>query len=182
MLLVVTVCTSCGDLFDFGFSGRNADRVGYRETGEVQAWVPVYAEPDDVSGVALKDKRPTQEGGKIFALGNKLFQVETGVGLHIIDYSDKTKPVKVGFLNVPGCQEVALKGSAVYTNSFENMLVLDLSAFPDVKVKATLPNVFPELKYPRPPGRGGYYVCPDVSKGRVIRWKQETVLNPQCAN
>jgi hypothetical protein len=62
------------------------------------------------------------------------------------------------------------------------MLVLDLSAFPDVKIKSRMPNIFPEMKYPRPPGNGAYYVCPDVSKGRVARWKQETVLNPQCMN
>lgn len=182
LTLVVILFTAC-DRFDFGFNDRNANRVGYREVGEVQAWVPVYVKNDDAGlDVAVKDKRPTEEGGKIFALGNKLFQVETGVGLHIIDYADKTKPVKAGFLNIPGCQEVALKGNAVYTNSFEDMLVLDLSAFPDVKIKSRMPNIFPEMKYPRPPGNGVYYVCPDVSKGRVTHWKQETVLNPQCMN
>lgn len=183
MLCVVVVFSACDGLFTLDLNDRNADRVGYREVGEVQAWVPVYEDRDALSsGVTVLDKRATEEGGKIFVLGNKLFQVETGIGLHIIDYSDRTKPVKVGFLNVPGCQEVALKGDAVYTNSFEDMLVLDLSAFPDVKVKSRLPDIFPEMKYPRPPVRGSYYVCPDVSKGRVVRWKQETVLNPQCMN
>ncbi|MRG44779.1 hypothetical protein GFS24_06620 [Chitinophaga sp. SYP-B3965] len=156
--------------------------------GIVDTYVPIYAaEGSDELKIATQAIRPTHKAGKIFVMDNRLFQVEQDSGIHIIDYSDKANPVKVAFLNVPGCKEVALKGSNVYTNNFEDMIILDLNTYPDIKVKSRMPNVFPELKYAPLPQlimTGGttirYYECPDYSKGRIVRWEVQKVNNPKC--
>jgi hypothetical protein len=152
--------------------------------GIVDTYVPVYAKADaEELKIATLEARPTGKAGKIFVMGSRLYQVEQDSGIHIIDYSDKTKPVKVGFLNVPGCKEVALKGGDLYTNNFEDMVILDLSAYPDIKVKSRIPYVFPELTHPtliQQDPNVRYFECPDYTKGRVLRWEVKKVNNPQC--
>lgn len=178
-LVVIVIALSSCDFHPFDFQPRN--RIP--EVGNVDTYVPVYT-PEDATELLVSTlaTRPTAKAGKIFVLGTKLFQVEENAGIHIIDYSDKTKPVKLAFLNVPGCKEVALQGSNVYANNFEDMIVLDLSTYPDVKVKSRIPNVFPEQRNIMPPrGTSIYYMqCIDPSRGRVVRWEVKKVNNPEC--
>ena len=153
--------------------------------GIVDTYVPIYAsDGSEELKIATLAPRPTAKAGKIFVLGTRLYQVEEDSGIHIIDYSDKAKPVKVGFLNVPGCKEVALKGGNVYTNNFEDMIILDLNASPDVKVKSRIRDVFPELRYSsifyNKPANVFYLECPDYNKGRIVRWEVKKVNNPKC--
>lgn len=150
--------------------------------GNVTAWVPVYRDANTPEPeIAVHEPRNTTSGGKIFAYGQQLLQVETGHGIHIIDYSDKQHPKKLGFITIPGCGEVALKGMTLYTNSFDELVVIDISKYPDVVVKSRKANVFPEMSGWAPP-ESGYFVCPDRSRGRVIKWETKTVNNPQCRN
>ncbi len=128
--LVVILFTAC-DRFDFGFNDRNANRVGYREVGEVQACACMKNDDAGLDVEAVKDKRPTEEGGKFLRWANA-FQVETGVGLHIIDYADK-RSGKAGFLNIPGCQEVALKREMPFTRIL----------FEDIARWCWIPSAFP---------------------------------------
>lgn len=176
---MVVALSSC-DFHPFEFGGRNRNRNNY-ELGNIDMYVAVYAAEDatelKVSTLAI---RPTVKAGKIFVMGNKLFQVEENAGIHIIDYSDKAKPVKLAFLNVPGCKEVALQGSNVYTNNFEDMIVLDLSTYPDVKVKSRIINVFPESRHVLPPDHNYYSECIDNNKGRIVKWEVKKVNNPKC--
>lgn len=147
--------------------------------GEIDAYVPVYAKEGDAElAIAIMPSREATVAGKIFVIGEKLFQVEEGQGIHIIDYADKKNPKKLSFLNIPGCGEVAVKGQSLYTNNFEDLLVLDLSSYPEVKVTARKPGVFPEMDGQHPPR--GYYQCPDPMKGRVIKWELKKVDNPKC--
>lgn len=182
--LLLAAIAFCGCDFRL-FELRDRDRLPPPEPpppGIVDTYVPVYAEEgDDALKIATFAARPTAKAGKIFVMGNRLFQVEEDSGIHIIDYSDRAHPVKTGFLNVPGCKEVSLRGSNVYTNNFEDLVVLDLNA-QDIKVKSRIPNVFPELRYPPPfpPANVSYYECPDYTKGRVVRWEVKKVNNPKC--
>lgn len=150
---------------------------------EANGYEPVYAadDADPLLEVGIQDVRKTTTGGKIFVAGKKLFQVETGQGIHIIDYTDKQHPKKLSFLNIPGCGEVAMKGQLLYTNSHDELLVLDLSGYPDVAVKARKPGAFPEMGPHVPPVRGTYYTCPDPAR-RVLRWEHKTIKNPKCFN
>lgn len=153
---------------------------GGRNTNYVDTYVPVYAAAGDQSAnIAFINPIPTVSGGKIFVMGNKLFQVEEGVGIHIIDYADKQHPKKLSFLNIPGCKEVALQGANLYTNSYADMLVVDMAQYPNLAIRKRQPGVFPELSENYPPDRG-YFVCPDPSKGRVVKWTVKKIKDPQC--
>lgn len=173
-------CLILGCLLFTGCWWDPVDRPFSYDVGIVDAYVPIYAQEGDAElEIAVLASRQTDSAGKIFAIGEKLFQVEQGKGIHIIDYSDKRNPKKLSFLQIPGCQEVAVKGQHLYTNSFEDLVVLDLSAYPDVQVTAREPGVFPELSTSYPP-QWGYYECPDPAKGRVVGWEIKRIENPKC--
>ncbi|WP_343307267.1 hypothetical protein AAHN97_09100 [Chitinophaga niabensis] len=186
--LLLVAIAFCGCDFRL-FELRERDRMPPEPppVGIVDTYVPIYASEDaEELKITTLAARPTAKAGKIFVLGTRLYQVEEDSGIHIIDYSDKAKPVKIGFLNVPGCKEVALKGDNIYTNNFEDMIILDLSASPEVKVKSRVANVFPELRYSsvyyshNRPSNVFYLECPDYSKGRIVRWEVKKVNNPKC--
>ena len=85
--------------------------------GNVDAYVPVYANTADAQQIVLQSPQPIINGGKIATLGNFVFQVETDKGIHIIDYSNPAVPVKKGFIKSALCRELALKGNSIYTNN-----------------------------------------------------------------
>ncbi|WP_119080365.1 hypothetical protein [Chitinophaga alhagiae] len=147
----------------------------------VDGYVPIYGPADHPSlKIGAAAVRPIVNGGKIFVIGDKLFQVEVGAGIHIIDYADRQHPEKLGFLTVPGCTEVALKDSMLFTNHYGDMVVLDVSKYPVVEEKSRMLNVFPEVTPETPPERMVYYECVDRSKGSVIGWEKKKVSTLNC--
>ena len=150
---------------------------------EIEGYAPVYGRVGDPAlSIAAMPVRPTVNGGRIFVIGDLLFQVEPGAGVHIIDYADRQHPVKKGFLNVPGCQEVALKDSVLFTNHYGDMVVLDVRSYPEVKETARMKDVLPEITAGTPPERGVYYECVDRTKGAVIGWERKRVSTANCFN
>jgi tricorn protease-like protein len=144
-----------------------------------EAYVPVYGAGSD--SIRVGSPAPTIKGGKIFVLNNKLFQVETGTGIHIIDYTDKKQPKKLGFLHIPGCMEVAVKGNQLYTNQRQDLVVLDVSAYPAIKIDSRQQGIFPDMTV-EPPVANVWYVCPEPGKGQVIRWEVKKVKQHLCHN
>ena len=52
--------------------------------------------------------------GKIYLKDKYIFINEILEGIHIIDNQDPSNPVKVGFINVPGSVDMALKSNILY--------------------------------------------------------------------
>ena len=65
---------------------------------QIEGWAPVYAE----SGIAIKSStaRTIENGGKIYIKGSRLYQVETGKGIHILNIIDaKNEFLRPSILN-----------------------------------------------------------------------------------
>lgn len=148
--------------------------------GNVDAYVPVYANAADAQQVVLQSPQPIVNGGKIATLGNFVFQVETDKGIHIIDYSNPAVPVKRGFIKNALCRELAIKGSSIYTNNLSDLVVIDISNANAVTVTSRINNAFPDLALQFPPFTGCYFECADPAKGLVIQWNKQKVNNPKC--
>src|SRR5215203_3184053 len=72
-----------------------------------EGYIPVYRQ--DVSPaktVKAEPPRPTIYGGKIYTVGNVLFQVEQDSGIHIINYANPASPQKLGFVKSFLCKEI----------------------------------------------------------------------------
>jgi hypothetical protein len=168
--------TSC---FEFGQRKPPVDPLP--ETVREEAYVPVY---DSTNGIATERKivsapeKPIVNSGKIYVLGNYLFQVEQLQGVHVINYADKSRPQKIGFIKSRGCSEVAAKGAFLILNNMNDLVTIDISDPRNVKEKARINNAFPQFYVSQyqnslPPVRGKYYVCADYYKGEVVGWRLE---------
>jgi hypothetical protein len=146
---------------------------------DVQAYVPVYANPSTLTQVAMESAHPTLNAGKIYAYGNYIFQNELNQGIHIIDRS-RAQPGKVAFLKVPYSTEIAVKGNYLYTNSVSDMLVIDISDPQNPVVVKRIKNAIPEVSQEYPPFSNVYFECVDPSKGVVVNWELKTVKKAMC--
>jgi hypothetical protein len=152
------------------------------EPGLIDAYAPVYSSPAAALTISNGGPQPFVNGGKIATQGNTLYQVEQDKGIHIINISNPSLPVKVGFINIALCRELTLKGNYLYTNNMNDLVVLNVSNPTNVTESNRIANAFPDLGVQFPPEAqsGDYFECADASKGLVIRWELTKVNNPQC--
>lgn len=151
-----------------------------RSTGEVLAYVPVYAQPTTLNEINTVAAIPTKKAGKIYVFGNYIFQNDVNKGIHIIDNSTPSNPVKVAFINIPFSTEIAIKGSFLYTNSVSDLVVLNISNPLQPSLVRRVKDAFPIINQQYPPVSNAYFVCPDSKKGIVVDWVTEMVKNPAC--
>lgn len=151
-----------------------------RDEGSVTAYVPVYADKNEVLNIELAPPEKLVAGGKVFVSDNILYQVEIGRGIHLTDISDPSLPVKKAFIKSRGCQEVAVKNHLIITNNASDLVILALSDNA-IRVVRRLPGSFDNLLSPNHPPERGRFECPDPSKGIVIGWEKKTINNPSCS-
>jgi hypothetical protein len=152
---------------------------------KVDGYVPVYsADFAQAKSVSAEAPRAMKNGGKIFTVGNLLFQVELDSGIHVIDYGNPSNPVKLGFIRSFLCKEVTVKNGYIYTNNISDLVVIDITNINNVHEISRVKNVFPDLalQYPPKPAQAGriYFECPDPTKGTIVAWTPKTINNPKC--
>jgi hypothetical protein len=139
---------------------------------------PVYED----AGVAkriqyIPTKQSLIHAGNIYAFGNFIFQVDVGRGIHVIDNTQPSLANRIGFITVNGCAQISIKGAYLYTNSFDDLVTLDISAPIHVKELSRVANAFPDYRHNYPlaqPEEAGWYTCPRPDSV-VIRWVKDSV-------
>ena len=151
----------------------------------IEGYIPVYSQ--DVSTlkkIKAEAARTTVHGGKVYTVGNLLFQVEQDSGIHIISYANPTSPQKLGFIRSFMCKELAVKNGFIYTNNLSDLVVIDINNISNVTEVGRTPDVFPDLGLQYPPKTSQferiYFECPDPDKGVVVAWKKQTINKPKC--
>jgi hypothetical protein len=154
------------------------------ENKQVVTWVPVYISASEYSQISSQPSTAINNGGKIAFFNNKMFMVEQGQGIHVVNYTDPAQPVKERFIKVPGCYEVSMKNGYLIANNGPDLVSLDISNPDSVVVTYRLANVFKSLQEANsvPPNAvsGDYFECVDVSKGIISKWIQVLTDQPKC--
>ena len=150
-----------------------------------EAWVPVYtSNTAAIKTISSGPVRPTVNSGKIYTVGNLIYQVEQDSGIHVINYANPSSPQKLGFIRSFLCKEISVKNGLIYTNNFSDLVVIDASSLSNVREVARTPEVFPDLalQYPPKPINSStiYFECPDPKKGIVVGWEKKTINNANC--
>jgi hypothetical protein len=83
----------------------------------------------------------------MYVYGSYIFLNEINKGIHIINNTNPANPVNETFIAIPGCEDLAVKGSTLYADCFMDMMVLDISNPADVKLKTFVPNLFPHRRF-----------------------------------
>jgi len=64
--------------------------------------------------------------GKIYLYKNWIFLVEKYKGIHLIDNSNPSNPLRKAFLKVPGCMDVAVRNSILYVDNAVDLVAVHL--------------------------------------------------------
>lgn len=154
--------------------------------GSIEGYMPVYNQ--DVSTlktIKAEPARTTVYGGKIYTVGNLLFQVEQDSGIHVINYANPSSPQKLGFIRSFMCKELAVKNGLIYTNNLSDLVVIDINNISNVREVGRTADVFPDHGLQYPPKTANqfgriYFECPDPNKGVIVAWKKQTINKPKC--
>lgn len=132
----------------------------YKTTAEIRA---------DIKNTTARDiKAP----GKLFIIGNYIFLNEINKGVHIINNSNPSSPVNVGFIDIPGNIDIAVKGNTMYADLYTDLVTLDISNPLNVVKTKIIDNVFPHR----------YYGFAADSTKIIYDWiRHDTTLTEDCS-
>lgn len=131
---------------------------------------PVYMSYEDLrQTIKQTDARELVNPGKLYFKDNYIFIVETMKGIHIIDNADPTNPENISFIEILGIADIAVKGTILYTDSYVDLVAMDISDLTDIyevgRVEDMLPYTIPEFDENYP------VAMIDEEQGVVVDWE-----------
>ena len=109
---------------------------------------PVYKSKAEVTA-NIKTNAPKEisKAGKFFLYGKYLFVNEIDKGIHVIDNSNPAIPKKIGFIDIPGNVDMAVKSNILYADLYTDMVAIDISDPLNATLKKVIKNAFPQRRY-----------------------------------
>ncbi len=158
ILLVFQFATSCLDKFQEEFT----------------AYSPVYMSYEDLrQSVTMTTPIDIKATGKIYFYNNHIFINEKLKGVHVINNEDPSNPVNIGFIEIPGNVDIAIKEDVLYADSYVDLVAIDISDLNNVAELNRVEDVFP---YTLPPTDDEYRIAQvDSELGVVIDWEVKVV-------
>jgi len=88
----------------------------------------VYADIDEIRSVQLASSpRAIENAGKLFIGETYILIGENGKGIHVLDNTNPTSPINVGFIQLPYTREFFVENDMIYAESQYDFLKIDLS-------------------------------------------------------
>lgn len=160
-------------------------------TYEYVAYEPVYIVPEDLrQPVETEPARALEEPGKIYVYQNYLFINEVGKGIHIYDNSDPANPTPIRFINIPGNENMAVKGGMLYADNHVDLVAIDISNPNSPVYAGRTEDVFPNYGIHQELGIIVEYKPTDMTEqvpcneytGQSIFWRNEMVFVDQASS
>ncbi len=136
---------------------------------------PVYMSYEDLrNAVKMVPAQQLKNPGKIYFKDGYIFINEELKGIHIIDNNDPRNPQNMGFIEIPGNIDIAIKNNILYADSYIDLVAIDISNVTAPSEVNRVENVFP---YTTPPPVNEDYRMAKVEedKGVVIEWEIKKV-------
>lgn len=122
---------------------------GYVDPRPESEYSPILMSRDQLeTSILKKEPRTISNPGKIYRYGNYILINEQYKGVHVINNTDPKVPVNIGFIQVPGCVDMAVKSNVLYVDNAVDLVAIDISDFNDIKVAKRLRNTIPALLPP----------------------------------
>lgn len=156
----------------------SCDESGYRtETVRYKVNEPVFMPANEFRSqeIATKSAQPIKEQGKICFYNGYLYISEPGSGIHIIDNRNPHQPEAIGFVELDGNTDIAIRNDQLYADSYVDLLWFNLGDPGNPKYVNRLENVF-EQALPAIDNEYSYdyYECfegTDRSKYIIVGWE-----------
>lgn len=125
-------------------------------------YTPVYKTHDEIRNAVIASESPREmcETGKIYFYNDYIFINENQEGVHIIDNSTPESPVNIGFISIPGNQDISIKNGVLYANSYIDLLTIDISDLQNANLITRNEDVFRPL-------------WEDINNNRVLLYYEE---------
>ncbi len=140
-------------------------------------YVPVYAAAE-VRQISFEAPRLVRNPGKIYTYGNLLLVNEKKQGIHVFNNEDPLQPIALGFFNILGNSDMAIRNDVLYADHEGNIVGIHMNALNNFTVQGTLP--LQNWNYGVPPPRGARFECVDPSNGVVTQWRYKKNQNFDC--
>lgn len=150
--------------------GENAPMIS-------QGYRPVYG-PQEQKEIQITTPRLVKNPGKIYVYKSFLLVNEVNQGIHVYDNAEPENPKAIGFIQILGNSDMAIKDDVLYADHMGNLVALTIGTFDAVTKVGSLPLQNWDLGLPPPAGT--YFECIDQSKGIVVRWMKVELKNPAC--
>lgn len=141
---------------------------------------PVYGAYNEAKIISYSNSvLPVIIPGNIYAKGDFIYQLEIGKGIHVIDNSIPVQAHRIGFITVNGSSQISIKDNYLYTNSYDDLVVVDISNSNTVTEVKRVPGAFPQGRsnyFYIEPIESGYFECPRYDSV-VIEWRKDSVWN-----
>lgn len=136
---------------------------------------PLYLSYEDLrSSIQVSEARELKEVGKIYFKDDFIFVNERLKGVHVINNQDPANPINIGFIEIPGNSDIAIKNNTLYADSYVDMVAIDISDRLNPVEADRIEDVFP------------YSVAPvedeslriaeiDEDKGIVVGWEVKKI-------
>ena len=112
-------------------------------------YFPVLMERTELEkSVKFRDAQEIENPGKIYYKDQVIYLNEKYKGIHIIDNSNPELPKNIGFINLPGCIDIAIKNNSMFADNATDLVAIDISNISSLKVTDRVKNVFPESTPP----------------------------------
>lgn len=167
LLCVSLICLLCGC----------NDDMKVKETITYTVNKPVLMSADVFRSSVKVTTQPEEitQKGKICFYEGYLYISEPGKGIHIIDNRNPASPASVGFIELIGNADVAIRNNILYADSYIDLVGFDISNPALPVLKSRLENVFPQSY---PPIEEGYIdsgLCnlAATNGNIVVGWTQE---------
>jgi len=157
-----------------GLSSCKEEFMGYSGMGKV----PIYVSPSELDDIESQPARPVEESGPIFLIGDFFFMIERGKGIHVFDINDDQQENSLVFIKIPAVTDFTIDGPFLYADSWRDLVTIDITDIYNVVLLSRVENVFDPFLFPQL--FNGPFECVDESKGAVIGWRDEELVNVFC--
>ncbi|MEM8526999.1 MAG: hypothetical protein AAGG68_20335 [Bacteroidota bacterium] len=151
-----------------------------QELGVQEGVRPIYASFEIWDEIVSLPPQPIENLGKIYYKSPYIFVNERFKGIHVIDNSDPTNPTPIAFIQIYGCEDVAVNGDIMYADNYTDLVAIDISDLNNVKVVNRVKDLYAREKKSFPEGYSGYFECVEEERGFVVGWEEAELIDPRC--
>lgn len=175
-LMNTLVSHRIGSLLLIVIAGCYAEPTVFREE-TVFGYRPIYGEKI-ASEIKFLDPAPIENPGKIYIYGDYLLVNEIKKGIHVFDNTDPEAPRNMGFIQMLGNTDMAIKDGVLYADHIGQLVALSIDDFSTLQERGRL--TLQNWERGVPPPASSYFECVDPEKGIVVAWKPDQLKNPDC--
>jgi len=136
---------------------------------------PVYMTYEELrEAVDITEAQDLVNPGKIYFKDGFLFINEELKGIHIIDNRNPADPQNIGFIEIPGNVDIAIKNNILYADSYVDLVALDITNVTAPKEVNRVKDVFP-YTVPEPEDENYRMAKVDEEKGVVTGWEVKRI-------